>query len=870
MLEEMSAAANSTQSGSWPKVTPAPKCQKGDILPDDHILPDEPTVEAPLAGEVTVKRKKRTLGRRNSLLFAPSAGPRAPTGLPVEKTQADKDLLTLVLRENANLTRAATFTEDHIRQLVDCAWKESIATGGILMNEGDLDNAVTYIIAEGSVEVSGSDPFVLVSKNGVAYLRRPEVVQGPHGSQPVSVRTIGRGYCIGDTSMMFNQPRLVTARATEPTIAWVICQADFKKTLMSALEDAQYTVAHMPSQAAKSEAEAALVAGSIRFNSNLQRLVPLGPDHITSIAAAAKRKKLEEGQVLMYEGDMNAEAFYIVGNGSLEVSGSEPFEKIAGPDASYFTRAAHTGQALEGPSERTVRIVGKGHCFGEITMLFCTPRFGTVKALELSTLWEVDRATFTSIMQEGAEANLNARAAYLDKVASVRSMPQAGKDKLARLMTALKMKEGDFLTQQGEIASALLILYDGEVCVFKDGQQKEVLSASPAEDGRHHFATDALVNECRHGTSVRVVSKEATVFSLTSTDFKETWDQIIEDEPAPAWQRCYTKRSAMMNAVDVFSLDNLTKVGLLGHGSIGQVHLVRDNVTRQFCALKTVDKLSIVQRGLRQSMVREKQLWDVVQSPFIVRFVRAVNEDQHIHMLFEAVLGGDLSTVYAKNRFFGSHPHTRFYIAGMVYALDYLHSLRIIHRNVKPECLLLTQSGQPKLVNLSLATKVIGQTYTVCGTPHYMAPEVIAGTGQSKAVDWWSLGVMLFELMAGTLPFDGEHPMRVYFQILKGIARVTMPSACTGTVGHLITELVAGSALERLPMRQGGVQRLKEHRWFADFNWEGMLSQQLEPPHVPEMLKESDLPRPLPESEVPEGWENADCGDEFEKIFDLP
>merc|ERR1712217_349172 len=146
---------------------------------------------------------------------------------------------------------------------------------------------------------------------------------------------------------------------------------------------------------------------------------------------------------------------------------------------------------------------------------------------------------------------------------------------------------------------------------------------------------------------------------------------------------------------------------------------------------------------------------------------------------------------------------------GTVFAFDHCHERRIIYRDLKPENLLITDAGHLKLTDMGLAKFVIGKTYTTCGTPDYFAPELIASTGHTTAVDWWTLGILVFELMSGHPPFESAYPMQIYSKVMKGISKVPFPPKCQGEVGELIKALLKKEPSERLAMRDKGEQQLR-------------------------------------------------------------
>ena len=177
---------------------------------------------------------------------------------------------------------------------------------------------------------------------------------------------------------------------------------------------------------------------------------------------------------------------------------------------------------------------------------------------------------------------------------------------------------------------------------------------------------------------------------------------------------------------------------------------------------------------------------------------------------------------------------TRFYAASVVLAFEQLHSLMIAYRDLKPENIVLTKKGYGVVVDFGLAKEIDeGQTYTFCGTPDYLAPEIIRGTGHDWAVDYWGLGVFLFEMTNGTAPFYATNQARRTRKILKGFEFVKVPSHFSGGLSDLISNLLMNDQSKRLGRTQNGVQGIINHWWFAGFDWEGFKEQSLEAPIEP-------------------------------------
>merc|ERR1712190_396016 len=223
----------------------------------------------------------------------------------------------------------------------------------------------------------------------------------------------------------------------------------------------------------------------------------------------------------------------------------------------------------------------------------------------------------------------------------------------------------------------------------------------------------------------------------------------------------------------------------------------------------------------------------MTNSPFVIKLWECYNGSQSLYFLMEPALGGELYATYHRKGLHGSEKHAMFYIAGTVFAFVHMHERRIIYRDLKPENLLLTDLGHLKLTDMGLAKFVIGKTYTTYGTPDYFAPELIASTGHTNAVDWWTLGILTFELMSGHPPFESAYPMQIYSKVMKGINKVPFPPKCQGPVGDLIKGLLKKEPSERTPMLKNGGKPLRDVQWYEGFDWVAMEKLKYPQPYKP-------------------------------------
>ncbi|XP_048837629.1 cGMP-dependent protein kinase 1 isoform X2 [Brienomyrus brachyistius] len=257
--------------------------------------------------------------------------------------------------------------------------------------------------------------------------------------------------------------------------------------------------------------------------------------------------------------------------------------------------------------------------------------------------------------------------------------------------------------------------------------------------------------------------------------------------------------------------------------------------------MKVLKKRHILDTSQQGHILSERQIMMEAHSPFTVRLHRTFRDAKYLYMLLEACLGGELWTLLRDRGSFDEGT-TRFYTACMAEALYFLHCRGIIYRDLKPENIILDQRGYAKLVDFGFSKKVgLGKkTWTFCGTPEYVAPEIILNKGHDVSADCWSLGILVFELLSGSPPFSGSDPMKTYNIILRGIDMVEFPKKITKSAANLIKRLCRDSPSERLGNQKNGVKDIQKHKWFEGFNWEGIRKGTLTPPIIPDVSSPLD------------------------------
>ncbi|XP_014288774.1 ribosomal protein S6 kinase 2 beta isoform X1 [Halyomorpha halys] len=280
---------------------------------------------------------------------------------------------------------------------------------------------------------------------------------------------------------------------------------------------------------------------------------------------------------------------------------------------------------------------------------------------------------------------------------------------------------------------------------------------------------------------------------------------------------------------------------VLGQGSFGKVFLVRKVVgadSGTLYAMKVLKKATLKVRDRMRTKMERNILVDV-RHPFIVRLHYAFQTEGKLYLILDFLRGGDLFSRLNKELMF-TEEDVKFYLAELALALNHLHSLGIIYRDLKPENILLDEEGHISLTDFGLSKQPIDdqKAYSFCGTVEYMAPEVVNRKGHSFAADWWSFGVLMFEMLTGTLPFQGANRKETMTQILK--AKLGMPQHLSQEAQSLLRVLFKRNPANRLGAGPDGVNEIKSHSFFATIDWDKLLKKAIQPPFKPAAQRADD------------------------------
>ena len=297
------------------------------------------------------------------------------------------------------------------------------------------------------------------------------------------------------------------------------------------------------------------------------------------------------------------------------------------------------------------------------------------------------------------------------------------------------------------------------------------------------------------------------------------------------------------NSIFKLKYSDFEPLKLIGRGSFGEVLLVRLKASKKLYAMKILDKKILKQRKQQIHTKTERDLMVKINCPFIVNIKSAFQDGANLYIVSEFLQGGDLFFhLHDKKKTVFPEAKAKFYVIELVVALDFLHKNNMIYRDLKPENILIDSEGHIKITDFGLS-KIFenedDKAYTVCGTPQYLAPEILLRKGYDKAVDWWSLGCLFYEMVYGRLPFKFKKGEKISIAIYK--QKILFDDKISEEAKDLIQNLLIFNPKNRLGSGIDGSYKIKNHKYFSDVNWNDIWDKKIVPPFVPELKNEEDL-----------------------------
>jgi len=344
--------------------------------------------------------------------------------------------------------------------------------------------------------------------------------------------------------------------------------------------------------------------------------------------------------------------------------------------------------------------------------------------------------------------------------------------------------------------------------------------------------------------------------------------QVLRHSHTPALHTL----ACSMDTSSAPSLDDFVLMKVIGKGSYGKVMLVRSRKgDSKVYAMKVLQKENVIKRNQVEHTKTERHVLEAVSHPFIVTLFYAFQTPKKLYFVLEYCPGGELFFHLSRAGRF-SESRCRFYASEILLAIEYLHSLNIVYRDLKPENILLDAEGHVKLTDFGLSKEGIQDNFSaksMCGTPEYLAPEILNGRGHGKAVDWYSLGALMFEMLTGLPPFYTRNRERLFESIRNG--ELSYPPYVTPAAKAALQALLLRDPGRRLGGGPGDGEEVRADAFFAAVDWEAALQRRATPPFKPSVSAGGDakyferefLDQPAVNSEAPAGQRDLNHFDGF-------
>jgi cGMP-dependent protein kinase len=491
---------------------------------------------------------------------------------------------------------------------------------------------------------------------------------------------------------------------------------------------------------------------------------------------------------------------------------------------------------------KVVAKLNEGATFGEQAMVEKGQRAVTVKAKNDVVLLALSSDVLEKILGETLQDLQNKNVLFW----AVASEPHfagllaAQKERWFQQSKMVSFDGINILKRAGQPITRLYLVLEGQIKygekVFERGQFFRLDLVFPQINLAQTFEHD-------------LVSKDGKISMIGMEDLKEilSEDFVKRESMLAAAKHPPSADSVNFQSVQNLQLTDLLYLKFLGEGQLGKVFLVADRNSRALYALKMVMKDDVAEFNLQEAVTNEKKTLMGMAHPQILKLFRTFSDEKSIYFLTNFIGGVEFFDLIRTIDFL-NNTDARFYVGIMLLQLEYLHKNRICHRDLKPENLIVDEKGYLHLIDFGTAKTITnhrGRTQTIIGTPHYMAPEILTGKGYSFCVDIWSMGICMYELMTGMVPFgeDVLDPYDTYKIIIEG--NLNFPKEFATLENEEAMALIR-QLLDRVPESRlgGSFDKLKTHEWFEGFDWESLEKRTAVAPNIltgENVLSQSEL-----------------------------
>jgi cGMP-dependent protein kinase 1 len=763
----------------------------------------------------------------------------------VPKSDSEKDALTKALKAQFLFS---DLPDEQISAVVSAISKVPVAAKEVIIRQGD-DGDQFYVVESGkfTIDIDGT---------------------------PVAER--GPGSSFGELALMYNLPRAATVTAKVPSVVWALDRTSFRRALAAGAE--------------LRRAAAAGAIGACRMFSSM------GQAAVQRLVDSSTQLCLSRGDVVYAKGSAGS-GLNIVRKGVVRLentgSGVQPTIPVYVPPLDIFGERASLGSShrcsdsiVASETAVVVRIEDEAlkpyletlaprlHAHVVLRTLKSVPWLAPLTADELDKIAAcaslVNASPGTVLVRGGQPAAETPLMVILAGKVAVQHRSRAE----AMLQT------GDYIGAMAAMAGASetrSFIAQSSPCRLASIPSAAIRAAIGSAEMYLPRLPPSLLEECRiavppqgapsSGPALASLSLVPN-FQLIPDDDDTTTPPEVAASSSKSTRRLLSTRSSLRIGADddsslksvgaslaalkalahglddTMTIEDLDPITTLGVGTFGRVKMVRDLRDGKLYALKTLHKGTVIRLKQQKNVIYEKAVLAALRHPFLIRLVAAFQDTERLYMVLELVLGGELFGLLDQMETLNPS-QAAFYSACVLSGLKHLHERRILYRDLKPENLLIDREGYVRICDFGFAKycPVGTRTYTLCGTPEYLAPECIRGQGHNESADYWALGVLIYEMLCAKSPFVGEteEQAETFRNILHADTTLDFPDFVDdGPSMDVVRKLLRVPISSRLGCDEAGAGGVMGHPFFSSIDWDALLSKSIKAPWVPELESEED------------------------------
>eukprot|EP00501_MAST-03F_sp_TOSAG23-6_P002415 GSMAST32.ASY1.ANO1.2524.1 assembled CDS len=512
---------------------------------------------------------------------------------------------------------------------------------------------------------------------------------------------------------------------------------------------------------------------------------------LRSMIDAMFKRDINKGDVLIQKDETHNEEFFMLESGEVNIRVGD-----------------------DGDDER---VIGAPFAFGETGLINAKlPRTASVICSLPGTVWVMTRSIFRSLMHQCASSRQVEILGFLKQVTLLSSLSHLQLIALTDVMVEKKFKQGTKIITEGDAGDSFYIVFDGVCSVAQDSTlDKHTFSTVPV----------ATLRKGDHFGEMALLSKDNKISKRMATEQNRA-KQAAHIEAHN--EKLVKLKKELINACDIrISLKDYKCEGQLGAGTYGNVYLATHKATGNYVAVKAIHKSHLLDTNQEENITRERDALICFKgSTFIMDLLGTWQDEKTLYFITEYIAGGDMWHLITSLGGLQSSM-ARVYVTILTSALKRVHEAGFAHRDIKLENILLCKDGYIKLVDFGFAKRIKPgtKTSTLVGTPEYLAPEIILATGHNKAVDYWALGIIAYELIHHQTPFVSEDQMTMFSRIVHCNKTLSFHPNVEGKATHgFVTALLNKNPALRLGMMSGGFDDLRMHEYFDGIIWQKVES----------------------------------------------